>query len=112
MNQTTIREVEGQEMLDILHRLGTYAFNSSPPLLDKEPWAENARARQGTSYVALFVAEEAGAAGTGVAIAASAHLPHGRHLGRGDPTRGAPLRLFTPGVNPPAGHPTRARVCV
>lgn len=74
MNQTTIREVEGQEMLDILHRLGTYAFNSSPPLTDKESWLENARARQGTHYVALFVAGEAGAAETGAAIAASANM--------------------------------------
>jgi len=64
MPHTTVREIQGDEMLDIMHRLPSYALMPSPPLSDRERRQETLRQRAGASYYALF--EE----GTAVSCAA------------------------------------------
>ncbi|MBN1428573.1 MAG: GNAT family N-acetyltransferase [Anaerolineae bacterium] len=54
MPNTTIREISGDEMLDIMHGMAAYAFHPSPPLIDKDDWLEVARKRQGVTCIALF----------------------------------------------------------
>ena len=55
----TIRAVEGQEMLDILYRLDSYAFRPTPPFPNKEEWSARVAARKGPAYYAVFEDEEA-----------------------------------------------------
>jgi predicted acetyltransferase len=62
MPKTTIRPVDGQEMLDILFRLDNYAFRPTPPFPDREKWQERIMKRRGPYYYAFFVD------GEGVAI--------------------------------------------
>ena len=64
MLNTIIRQVDGQEMLDILYQLDNYAFRPTPPFPNREEWDGRVKARIGTKYFALF--ED----GEGVAIAA------------------------------------------
>jgi len=59
----TIRSVEGQEMLDIFHRLDSYAFRPTPPLPERTEWEARRLARQGPQYYAVFEGDE------GVAVA-------------------------------------------
>lgn len=40
MATTSIKQLQGQEKWDTLHFLTSYAFQSSPPLTDKEKWME------------------------------------------------------------------------
>jgi predicted acetyltransferase len=54
MTCTTIRQVKGEEMLEVKYPLGSYAFNSSPPLPDKEEWKDLVRHRQGVTCLAAF----------------------------------------------------------
>jgi predicted acetyltransferase len=53
MTQFEIRQVAGQEMLDALYPLGSYAFHASPPFPDREAWDERVGVRRG---VTCFVA--------------------------------------------------------
>jgi len=64
----TIRPVEGQEMLDILHRLDNYAFRPTPPLPSRPEWEARVLARNGHVYYAVFEGDE------GVAIACCPRL--------------------------------------
>ena len=54
MTDITIRQIKGEEMLEVKYPLGTYAFSSSPPLPDKEEWKERVRHRQGVTCLAAF----------------------------------------------------------
>lgn len=54
MTQTTIRQIQGDEMLEIMYRLPSYAFGPSPPLQDKEESQEILKQLQGVTYFALF----------------------------------------------------------
>jgi predicted acetyltransferase len=54
MTTTVIRELHGDEALDVLYALASYAFNASPPLQDRTRWEETWRPRLGFSYVALY----------------------------------------------------------
>ena len=63
-NPITIRQVEGQEMLDILYRLDNYAFRATPPFPDRQEWEGRMATRKGALYYALFEGTE------GVAITA------------------------------------------
>ena len=63
MPNIAIRQIEGQEMLDILYRLDNYAFKPSPPFPNREEWEGHVNSRSGTLYYALFENDE------GVAIA-------------------------------------------
>ncbi|MBN1137870.1 MAG: GNAT family N-acetyltransferase, partial [Anaerolineae bacterium] len=65
MTNTTIRQLHGDDLIETMHGLNSYAFRASPPLADKAEWQEVLRHRQGFVYYALF--EE----GTPVAGAAS-----------------------------------------
>jgi predicted acetyltransferase len=65
-NEITVRAVTVDEMLEILYWLSQYSFHPSPPMTDKEEWAERVRQRLGVTYYALFAGSEpqACAAGT------------------------------------------------
>ena len=65
MTTITIRQIEGDEMLDIMHGLLTYAFRPSPPLFDKEEWQEFVRGRENVTYYALFEDDTAVASAAG-----------------------------------------------
>ncbi len=54
MTQTTIREIRGDEMLDIMYELETYAFGSSPPLPDRAEWENVIKQREDVTYFCLF----------------------------------------------------------
>jgi predicted acetyltransferase len=54
MSEIQIRELQGEEMLEAMYRLNSYAFLASPPLMDKEEWMNLVRPRQGVTYFALF----------------------------------------------------------
>jgi predicted acetyltransferase len=54
MTQPTIRRLEGEEMLDAVYPLTTYALHPSPPLPDVDQWKAMVRPRRGlTCYVAF-----------------------------------------------------------
>ncbi len=48
------RQVEGQEMLDILYNLDNYAFRPTPPFPDRQEWEARIKTREGPLYYALF----------------------------------------------------------
>lgn len=54
MPNITIRQVEGQEMLDILYLLDNYAFRPTPPFPNREEWESRMQTRRGPLYYALF----------------------------------------------------------
>lgn len=54
MTDISIHSLEGEERLDVLYKLGMYAFHASPPFRDKEEWAKIVRERKGVTYHALF----------------------------------------------------------
>lgn len=54
MPNITIRQVEGQEMLDILYQLDNYAFHPTPPFPDRKEWEGRVKTRIGTKYYAVF----------------------------------------------------------
>jgi predicted acetyltransferase len=68
MTNTTIREIQGDEMLEVMYALTSYALNPSPPLPDKAERQEIFKGRDRVTYFALY--EE----GTPVACAASAPM--------------------------------------
>ncbi|MBN1310539.1 MAG: GNAT family N-acetyltransferase [Anaerolineae bacterium] len=54
MSDTTIRELHGDEMLEIMYRMDAYSFHPSPPLMDRTEWQERARARKEVTCIVLF----------------------------------------------------------
>ena len=68
MSQTTIRQIDGDEMRDILFELTSHSLHSSPPIRDRTGWDEIIKGRQGVRYLALFEEE------TAVSIAAAAPM--------------------------------------
>lgn len=54
MTNTTIRQIHGDEMLEIVYWLDSYAFNASPPMPDKAKRLETLRQRVGPTHFALF----------------------------------------------------------
>jgi predicted acetyltransferase len=54
MTETTIRQLHGEEMLDVLYPLTTYAFSPSPPLRDEQEWKERMRQFETSTVFALF----------------------------------------------------------
>lgn len=54
MTETIIRQVQGDELLDVLYWLPEYAFRSSPPMIDKAERAESLRQRVGMTCFAAF----------------------------------------------------------
>jgi predicted acetyltransferase len=50
----TVRQVDGDEMLDILYWLDNYAFRPTPPFPNREEWEERIKTRKTTAYYALF----------------------------------------------------------
>ncbi len=61
MTEITIREVYGQELVDIFHRLPSYAFRPTPPLPDLEERSASLLSRKGAHYYALFEGQTAAA---------------------------------------------------
>jgi predicted acetyltransferase len=54
MTRTTIREIHGDEMLEVMYWLPAYALRSSPPMGDKAARQETLKQREGVIYFALF----------------------------------------------------------
>ena len=50
----TIRQLQGEEMLETLYNMNSYALHPSPPLQDKDEWMERVRSRQGMVCQAVF----------------------------------------------------------
>ncbi len=61
MTEITIREVYGQEMIDIFHRLPSYAFRPTPPMPDIEERTASLLGRKGAHYFAVFEGQTAAA---------------------------------------------------
>jgi predicted acetyltransferase len=64
MNDITIRELQGDEMLEAMYGLNAYCFHLSPPLTNKDEWKDIVSHREGVTYFALL---ENGKAISGVA---------------------------------------------
>jgi predicted acetyltransferase len=62
----SVRELEGEERLEAIFELGSYAFHASPPFQDREERLEILRQRQGYRYFAAYEGARAvaGAAAT------------------------------------------------
>jgi predicted acetyltransferase len=54
MTNTTIRQIQRDEMLEIVYWLDSYAFHSSPPMPDKAERQEILKERVGLTHFALF----------------------------------------------------------
>ena len=54
MSKITLREIKGDEMLDIMYWIPGYSLNPSPPMPDREERRETMKARKGAIYYALF----------------------------------------------------------
>lgn len=54
MRDIEVREIRGQEMLEIMHSIPGYSLNPTPPMPDKEERFEIFKKRKGASYFALF----------------------------------------------------------
>ena len=54
MSQTVIRSLQGDEMLEAMYALNSYAFHGSPPLTDKQEWFDIVSHRQGVTFMVLF----------------------------------------------------------
>jgi predicted acetyltransferase len=54
MTRVTIREIDGQEMLEAKYPLTSYALHPSPPLPDRDEWWEIVRHRQGVTCLAAY----------------------------------------------------------
>jgi len=52
--ETTIRQVEGEALVDALYPLTRYAFHASPPMGDEEAWKAWMRRLQGVTGFVLF----------------------------------------------------------
>jgi len=63
-DKISVRQVDGDEMLDILYWLDNYAFHPTPPFPDREEWKSRMKTRKGTPYYAVFEGDK------GVAITA------------------------------------------
>lgn len=59
MADVTIREIEGEEMIEASRWLQSYAFSPALPFRDKEEWRERVSRRQGTRYLAAMDGEDA-----------------------------------------------------
>jgi predicted acetyltransferase len=62
VTEPTIREIHGDEMLEVFFWLMNYAFHSTPPMSGEAEWRESIKGRKRVRYVALF--EEGRAAAT------------------------------------------------
>jgi predicted acetyltransferase len=54
MKKVIIRQLQGEEFLDVLFNFQMYAFRASPPFMEKEGWANILRQRRGVTYHVLF----------------------------------------------------------
>jgi predicted acetyltransferase len=58
MTKISIRQIQDQEMLDVLYSLTQYSLHPSPPFENKEEWQENVRGRKGVTCFATFENEK------------------------------------------------------
>jgi len=54
MNTTTVRHLQGEEMLEVLYTLNQYSLHPSPPFQNKEEWLNLVRDRKGLACCAAF----------------------------------------------------------
>lgn len=58
MSTTTIRRVEGEEMLDAFYTLLGYAFRASPPLQSRENWLKLQKHCYDSTFLVLYESEQ------------------------------------------------------
>lgn len=58
MKNAAIRQVHAEEMISMIQQLPGYAFQSSPPLAERDHWIGILEERVGTVYYALFEGEK------------------------------------------------------
>jgi predicted acetyltransferase len=75
MTDIAIRRLAGDEMLEAMYSLTSYALHASPPLTDQAEWNEIVRPRQDVTYMALF---EDGAPASGAAATAMTQNVRGK----------------------------------
>lgn len=80
MTDVTIRQIHGEEVLEAVYPLTSYAFHASPPLQDREVWAQHVLPRQGVTYYCAF---EGGTAVACTASTAGTENVRGALLGMG-----------------------------
>jgi predicted acetyltransferase len=54
MADIVIRRLDGDEQIEVMYGLTSYALDPSPPLTDKDEWKAAVSPRQGVTYLALF----------------------------------------------------------
>ena len=54
MTKNVIREIAGDEAVEVLYRLVSYSFRNTPPMPDKEEVWQATEKRRGATYLALF----------------------------------------------------------
>lgn len=54
MPKLTIRQVDGEEMLEAVYPLTSYALHPSPPLPDRDQWNETVRRRRGITCLVVY----------------------------------------------------------
>ena len=54
MTRRTVRQVQGEEMMEAMYPLTSYSLHASPPLADKDAWKDVVRQRQGVTCFAAF----------------------------------------------------------
>ena len=69
MTRRTVRQVQGEEMMEAMYPLTSYSLHSSPPLPDKEAWKEVVGQRQGVTCFAAFEDDAAKAVAASTAMA-------------------------------------------
>ena len=69
MPDTSIRRLDGEEKLEPMYSLTSYALNASPPLRDKEEWKGIVRTRQGVTTLVLFEDEAPASCAASTAMA-------------------------------------------
>jgi predicted acetyltransferase len=59
MPEMIIRQVEGEELVNVRYWLGAYAFTATPPLPNAEEWAERLRSRPSVTSFAVYEDDKA-----------------------------------------------------
>ena len=68
MTKTIVREIHGDEMLEIMFALTFYAFHSSPPFRDKAEFHETLKGRKDAIYFALYKGDTPVSCAAGAAL--------------------------------------------
>ena len=85
----TIRQIQGEEMLETMYSLNSYSLHASPPYQDREDWMETVRGRPGIICQAVYEDEQP------VSVAVSTPMTQNMR-GRLFPVSGVKTYVFVP----------------